>query len=108
MNRTAQLRSRPYRVAVLSLWTLVAVTFPHPARCQDAPPPAVSAEVHVGKGYDALKQENYDLAASEFRAALSLDSTLVLRARFPLAVALFEKPAVAHANAQGTEIIRAD
>ncbi len=45
---------------------------------------------HLGKGYDALKQDRYDVAASEFRAALDLDPTLVLRARFPLAVALFE------------------
>jgi tetratricopeptide (TPR) repeat protein len=47
-------------------------------------------EAHLGKGYDALKQDRYDLAASEFRAALDLDATLVLRARFPLAIALFE------------------
>ena len=45
----------------------------------------------MGKGYDALKQDQYDLAASEFRAALELDPKLVLRARFPLAVALFEQ-----------------
>jgi tetratricopeptide (TPR) repeat protein len=49
-----------------------------------------SAESHVGKGYEALKQDNYDQAVGEFRAALDLDPKLVLRARFPLAVALFE------------------
>jgi tetratricopeptide (TPR) repeat protein len=49
-----------------------------------------TAETHLGKGYDALKQDQYDLAASEFQAALKLDPSLVLRARFPLAVALFE------------------
>jgi len=37
-----------------------------------------------------LRQDRYDEAVKEFRAALSLDSTLTLRARFPLAVALFE------------------
>jgi tetratricopeptide (TPR) repeat protein len=37
-----------------------------------------------------LKQDSYEVAASEFRAALELDPKLVLRARFPLAVALFE------------------
>ena len=47
-------------------------------------------EGHLGKGYDALKQDRYDAAASEFRAALELDPKLTLRARFPLAVALFE------------------
>jgi protein O-GlcNAc transferase len=47
-------------------------------------------EAHMGKGYDALKNDRYDVAAAEFRAALKLDPKLVLRARFPLAVALFE------------------
>ena len=50
-----------------------------------------SVQTHLGKGYDALKQEQYDVAESEFRAALAMDSGLVMRARFPLAVALFEE-----------------
>jgi tetratricopeptide (TPR) repeat protein len=49
-----------------------------------------SAETHLGKGYDALKQDRYEEAIQEFRAALAVDPNLVLRARFPLAVALFE------------------
>jgi tetratricopeptide (TPR) repeat protein len=49
-----------------------------------------AAETHVGLGYEALKQDRYDTAEQEFRAALALDPSLVLRARFPLAVALFE------------------
>ena len=49
-----------------------------------------SLESHLGKGYEALKQDNYDGAVREFRAALDLDPKLTLRARFPLAVALFE------------------
>ncbi|HVN04727.1 MAG TPA: tetratricopeptide repeat protein [Bryobacteraceae bacterium] len=49
-----------------------------------------TAEAHLGKGYDALRQDRYDVAATEFRAALKLDPALVMRARFPLAVALFE------------------
>ncbi len=56
-----------------------------------APPVAgETPETHLGKGYDALRQEMYEVAVSEFRAALQLDPTLVLRARFPLAIALFE------------------
>ena len=51
---------------------------------------ADTAEAHLGKGYDALKQDRYDAAIAEFRAALRLDPSLVMRARFPLAVALFE------------------
>src|SRR5205809_7273238 len=53
-------------------------------------PAADNPESHLGKAYDSLKQDRYDEAASEFRAALKLDPTLILRARFPLAVALFE------------------
>jgi len=49
-----------------------------------------TAAAHLGRGYDDLKQDRYDAAADEFRAALKLDPTLTLRARFPLAVALFE------------------
>jgi tetratricopeptide (TPR) repeat protein len=50
-----------------------------------------SAELHLGKGYEAIRNERYDEAIQEFRAALAIDSTLVMRARFPLAVALFEQ-----------------
>jgi len=62
-----------------------------------------TAESHLGKGYDALKQDRYDVAADEFRAALRLDPKLVLRARFPLAVALFEmkKPEEARREFEG-------
>jgi len=49
-----------------------------------------TAEAHLAKGYDALKQDRYTVAVDEFRAALALDPKLLLRARFPLAVALFE------------------
>ncbi|MGD0362552.1 MAG: tetratricopeptide repeat protein [Bryobacteraceae bacterium] len=59
------------------------------ALAYSAPPPD-TAEAHLGKGYDALRDERYDAAAAEFRAALRLDPTLVMRARFPLGVALFE------------------
>jgi len=54
------------------------------AAWQDAP------EAHLGRGYDALKSDRYDEAVTEFREALRLDPALVSRARFPLAVALFE------------------
>ncbi len=49
-----------------------------------------SAEPHLANGYEALRQDRYDVAVEEFRAALEIDPTLILRARFPLAVALFE------------------
>jgi tetratricopeptide (TPR) repeat protein len=49
-----------------------------------------SAETHLGRAYNALKLDRYDEAANEFRAALRIDPKLTMRARFPLAVALFE------------------
>lgn len=50
-----------------------------------------SAELHLGRGYEAMRNERYGEAIQEFRAALAIDSTLVMRARFPLGVALFEQ-----------------
>jgi protein O-GlcNAc transferase len=68
------------------IWiTLVlAVTIPAIAQVDS------TAATHLGKGYEALKQDRYDAAVEEFRAALQQDPKLTLRARFPLAVALFE------------------
>lgn len=66
-----------------------------------------TAEVHLGKGYEALKQERYDDAAEEFRAALAIDPTLVMRARFPLAIALFEQHKFVEARHE-LETVRAD
>jgi tetratricopeptide (TPR) repeat protein len=81
---------RPIVLAALALFALGIGS----ALSQQPPvakPPAGNApEAHLGKGYDALKQDQYDVAAGEFRSALELDPTLTLRARFPLAVALFE------------------
>ena len=56
----------------------------------DAPKTKDSPETHLSNGYEALRQDRYEAAAEEFRAALQIDPTLTLRARFPLAVALFE------------------
>jgi tetratricopeptide (TPR) repeat protein len=68
-------------------------------------PAGEAVDVHLGKGYEALKQERYADAAAEFRLALKIDPTLVMRARFPMAVALFE----AHKNVEARrelEIVR--
>jgi len=64
-----------------------------------------SAETHLGRGYQALKQERYDEAVTEFRAALKMDPALVMRARFPLAVALFESKQTAEARKE-FEVVR--
>jgi tetratricopeptide (TPR) repeat protein len=61
-----------------------------PDRARTASKATDSIESHLGKGYDALKQDSYTVAAKEFRAALRISPKLTLRARFPLAVALFE------------------
>jgi tetratricopeptide (TPR) repeat protein len=70
---------------------LVLAAFAAASVAQNAKPLAKeTVESHLGRGYDALKQDRYDTAAVEFQAALAIDSTLTLRARFPLGVALFE------------------
>lgn len=83
---------RRIRVLLAALGLLVCPLRPAAAvqGTSDAKPAAESIETHLGKGYDALKQDRYDEAAQEFRAALAMDPSLDLRARFPLAVALFE------------------
>jgi tetratricopeptide (TPR) repeat protein len=57
-----------------------------------------SPESHLGSGYMDLKSDRYDDAVREFRAALELDPSLGERARFPLAVALFELQKTAEAR----------
>jgi tetratricopeptide (TPR) repeat protein len=71
-------------LTLLSLAPIKAASLETSSATPDTP------EVHLGKGYDALKLERYEIAAAEFRAALEGDPGLSLRARFPLAVALFE------------------
>jgi tetratricopeptide (TPR) repeat protein len=83
-------------MAAVSL--LLAVILTPRLSAQGAEPTKDSAETHLGKGYDALKQDRYEVAAQEFRAALALDPSLVLRAQFPLAVALFEEHKSAEAR----------
>lgn len=86
----------------LAFALLLALAAPH-LRAQTANP----AEAHLGKGYDALKQDRYEVAVQEFRAALALDSSLVLRAQFPLAVALFEEHKTAEARREFEAVRRA-
>ena len=62
--------------------------------------------MHLGRGYGDLKNDRYLDAAAEFRAALLIDPSLVLRARFPLAVALFESQKLGEARGE-FETVRA-
>ncbi len=53
-----------------------------------APASVDTAEAHLGKGYEAEKDERYQVAAKEFQAALALNPRLI-RARYQLAVCWF-------------------
>ena len=75
------------------LFTAVAFVTLDSGRCVGQgvkPSTKKTPDAHLGRGYDALKNDRYDVAVTEFRAALQIDPKLSLRARFPLAVALFE------------------
>lgn len=82
------------RISVLLTAVAIVICGKSRAVCQETtvvnPATKDALEAHLGKGYEAVRQERYEVAVSEFRAALELDPKLVLRARFPLAVALFE------------------
>jgi tetratricopeptide (TPR) repeat protein len=77
-----------------SRWSLLLLTLLLPGNAPARPAAGQGAEslqVRLGNGYEALKQEQYESAEKEFRAALVIDPSLAMRARFPLAVALFEQ-----------------
>src|SRR5260370_42556846 len=81
----------PWSLAVLIALTLFIFGDPSAASQAVPAPQAASADspdAHLGRAYDALKDDRYELAAAEFRAALKLDPKLTLRARFPLPVRL--------------------
>ncbi len=81
------------RVTIAAL-VLVAVALGAHAWSQDRPPVTSALddtpEVHLARGHEALKNQRLQEAEREFRAALALDPHLTVRARFPLAVVLFE------------------
>src|ERR1700693_2112263 len=98
---TMKLGAQLIRTRYLRRWMLAAlgalmlVTFSDSVAVSQASSAAPSAptdspDAHLGRAYDALRDDRYEVAAAEFRAALKLDPKLTLRARFPLAVALFE------------------
>lgn len=77
-----------------------------PGRENGESPAENSPDAHLGRGYADLKNDRYDEAAREFRAALALDPTMVLRARFPLGIALFKSQKVDEARRE-FEAVRA-
>ena len=104
--RTFQRRSMQL-LAILALLSLSVIE----AASQEPPPagPAASVtpEAHLSQGYDALRLERYEIAVTELRAALTGDPALSLRARFPLAVALFELHQSAEARRE-LELVRGE
>jgi Flp pilus assembly protein TadD len=103
-TRTFQQRSW-HLLAVLALLSLNVID----ATSQEMPPAGPAAtdtpEAHLSRGYDALRLERYEIAVTELRAALTGDPALSLRARFPLAVALFELHQSAEARRE-LELVR--
>jgi tetratricopeptide (TPR) repeat protein len=86
---------KPVSTPLATTLLLVALTAtPRLGRPQSQQGPAAEGtsalQAHLGKAYDALKQDRYLEASSELRAALAIDPKLTLKARFPLAVSLFE------------------
>jgi tetratricopeptide (TPR) repeat protein len=78
------------RVVIALLPSLMVLMCALNSAGQGGPPSIQLLDIHLSKGYEAIKSERYDDAVREFRAALALDPSLVERAQFPLAVALFE------------------
>lgn len=64
-----------------------------------------NVDLDLGKAYEALRQDRFDDAVAGFRAALAINPSLAGRARFPLAVALFESHRLDEAQQQ-FELIR--
>ena len=87
--RTLQRRILPL-LAMLTLFWLLILKAASEQTPTAKPATPDTTEAHLGKGYDALKLDRYEEAVREFRAALKSDPSLTLRARFPLALALFE------------------
>jgi tetratricopeptide (TPR) repeat protein len=85
-------------ILLISVAAVLAVSSVTGSGQQRKASPAAGPEIYLGRGYEALKNDRYDAAATEFQAALRIDPKLTLRARFPLAVALFELHKAAEAR----------
>src|SRR5215831_15922877 len=69
---------------------------------------ADSLQLHLGRGYEALRQERYGDAEKEFKLALAIDSSLTMRAQFPLGVSLFEQHKFSEARETLDSVRRAE
>jgi tetratricopeptide (TPR) repeat protein len=84
---------------LLLLFRLFLSTAAGAAQEKVAPAKADTADVHLGKGYEAEKDERYQVAAQEFQAALALEPGLS-RARYQLAVCWYALGKTAEARAE--------
>jgi tetratricopeptide (TPR) repeat protein len=91
MNARSKQHASSYRYILIGLaCVLVACLPPNPLLAQSGPSPANdNVEIHLARGHEALKNNRMREAEKQFRAALALNPRLTLRARFPLAVTLF-------------------
>jgi Flp pilus assembly protein TadD len=99
-------------LAANQLWAGAAAAKDRPQVQPNPSQPSANAassevELHLGRGYADLKSDRYTEAITEFRAALAADPKLDLRARFPLAVALFELQNTAEARQEFLTVRRA-
>src|SRR5262245_53022464 len=82
------IRATRLTVTALLIFAPIGVVSVHAFQEESPPPKSDTAETHVGKGYEAIKDERYQEAAKEFQAALALNPSLT-RARYQLAVCWF-------------------
>ena len=85
------LQTRLLSLLFLLAANAISARVPWQKNAAAVPQASGSLKRHLGSGYDALRQVQYERAEVEFRAALAIDPSLTMRARFPLAVALFEQ-----------------
>ena len=83
-------RLKPMSVLLVLVAGCAAFAQDHATNPADLVGSGDTPEAHLGAGYQDLKNDRYEAAAREFRAALALNPKLILQARFPLAVSLFE------------------
>ena len=92
--RAAMKITRSRELRRLCLLLLVSIGFSKAgwaqAASQNQPVAANSVQARLGRGYEFLRNDRYEDAVREFRAALALNPKLAMQARLPLGIALFQ------------------
>ena len=79
---------RARRLTVLLAFALAVAVPVHASQQESLPPKSDNVDAHLGRGYEALKDEKYQEAAKEFQLVLVLNPGHI-RARYQLAVCWF-------------------